>query len=58
MATSLQIERAYQLAEKAKTEMATGYACLLVHNGEIISEGFNQRKGLRTSKSPSCPLCC
>ena len=58
MATSLQIERARLLAEKAKTEMATGYACLLIHNGEIISEGFNQRKGLRSSKSTYCPLCC
>jgi hypothetical protein len=57
MATSLQIERARVLAEKSKTEMATGYACLLVHNGIIVSEGINQRKGVRSSKTNHCLLC-
>ena len=57
MATPLHLERGRILAEKGKTEMATGYACLLLHNGTIVSEGFNQRKGIRSSNTTNCLLC-
>jgi hypothetical protein len=56
MATTLQIERARLLAEKARTEMATGYGCLLLYKGKIISEGFNQLDGVRSSKSHLRPI--
>ena len=54
MATSLQIEYARLLAEKSMLEMATGYGCILIYNGKIVSEGNNQRKGTRSSKSHQC----
>ena len=57
MATTLQIEYARSLAEKSILEMATGYGCVLIYNGKIVSEGNNQRKGMRSSKTHQCLLC-
>jgi hypothetical protein len=56
MATNKQIERARMLAVKGMTDMATGYGCLLIYKGKVISEGFNQRDGIRLSKSHECPI--
>ena len=57
MATSLQIEYARRLAEKSILEMATGYGCILIYNKKIVSEGHNQRKGIRTTNLHQCLLC-
>jgi len=56
MATRLQIDQAHKLAEKSILEMATGYGCLLIYNGKVISSGHNKRKGNRFDNIHKCLL--
>jgi deoxycytidylate deaminase len=57
MANYLHIEQARLQAKKSNIDMATGYGCVLVYNGKIVSEGHNQRKGVRTNTINQYPLC-
>lgn len=56
MANFLHIEQARLQAKKSNIDMATSYGCVLVYNGKIVSEGHNQRKGIRTNTLSQCPI--
>lgn len=40
------MESALRLAEKAKASDEVPVGAVIIHNGEILAEGFNQREGL------------